>query len=413
MADKASVLAKIDAARIEVQGLGGVITPPPPPPPPPPPIGDISWYTSKASGSITNVGSNLLHALNPNLSNMGSSGFYAIMGASGGVFAPTLGPIGSFIQSGGGHDDWYGNDVYAFDLATQTWSQLKAPHTPLFLVNNYHADNMGRLFADATGSTVHSDQPSSRHNYGHCVFLPPGMGHNDPIGAKLFTVLPSLTKLGQKGAGHAWIFTLSDRKYALYSTNPTSISMDYSHSFLDEQRRRVVVHGYGCLWSLDLNTRVYTKLPPLIPGSLTYTVWGHMKALDLYVGVRATHSTEGTFLYVYDPVTNGLTRPNTATAWPNTNPYRSGGGFWSDILGAIVYHHGAGEKELRIVKPSATGNPRTTPWDITVRTFTGDTPALDETIVAGAHCKRLVEVPAANGALWFGRTRSPTQWFKY
>jgi hypothetical protein len=40
-----------------------------------------------------------------------------------------VGGKGSLLAWGGGHRDYYGNEVYAFDLATQRWSRLSNPYT--------------------------------------------------------------------------------------------------------------------------------------------------------------------------------------------------------------------------------------------------------------------------------------------
>ena len=59
----------------------------------------------------------------------GMSGQAAVLSAwNGGAFATGLGAKGSLIMWGGGHQDYYGNEVYAFDLATQRWRRLSNPY---------------------------------------------------------------------------------------------------------------------------------------------------------------------------------------------------------------------------------------------------------------------------------------------
>lgn len=56
---------------------------------------------------------------------------------NGGAFASRLGGKGSLIAWGGGHKGYYGNEVYAFDMATRQWSRLSNPYpTPSFPITD-------------------------------------------------------------------------------------------------------------------------------------------------------------------------------------------------------------------------------------------------------------------------------------
>ena len=46
---------------------------------------------------------------------------------NGGAFATGYGSMGALIAWGGGHSGYYGNEVYAFDLATQAWVRVSEP----------------------------------------------------------------------------------------------------------------------------------------------------------------------------------------------------------------------------------------------------------------------------------------------
>jgi hypothetical protein len=59
------------------------------------------------------------------------------------------------IIHGGGHNGYYGNEIYGFDVGTQTWSMLKAPTAnPTMCTGEY---------SDGT--------PASRHTYGGMVYM--------------------------------------------------------------------------------------------------------------------------------------------------------------------------------------------------------------------------------------------------
>ena len=58
----------------------------------------------------------------------GSEGQIAVVDAwNGGAFASGIGKLGALIYAGGGHNAYYGNEVYAFDLHTLQWQRLSSP----------------------------------------------------------------------------------------------------------------------------------------------------------------------------------------------------------------------------------------------------------------------------------------------
>ena len=55
----------------------------------------------------------------------GSCGFSAITEAwNGAVYASGYGPSGAMVLFGGGHSDYFGSDVHAFDLASREWRRI-------------------------------------------------------------------------------------------------------------------------------------------------------------------------------------------------------------------------------------------------------------------------------------------------
>jgi hypothetical protein len=55
----------------------------------------------------------------------GGVGFRAIIEAwNGAVYASRYGPSGSMISFGGGHNDYFGSDVHAFDLVLRKYQLL-------------------------------------------------------------------------------------------------------------------------------------------------------------------------------------------------------------------------------------------------------------------------------------------------
>ena len=58
----------------------------------------------------------------------GSEGQIAVTDAwNGGVYASELGSLGSLVYAGGGHNAYYGNEVYVFDLKSLLWQRRNDP----------------------------------------------------------------------------------------------------------------------------------------------------------------------------------------------------------------------------------------------------------------------------------------------
>lgn len=390
-----------------------------PPPPPPPPVGDLSWFLSKAPMTITNIGTQVLQSMNPWAAitpskpdghAAGTGGFSAILAASGMVFCPWMGRAGWLVVFGGGHDDYHGNDMYAYDLFLQQWLVLKAPQWPLFKdTTGYHANQTsGELWLDSLFTLTSPKQPGTGHNYG----MPFGLSPNAEFtqGAVVMPAIPSLTPGGQRNGRVAHAFDLAKREWVRYSANEMHIQgPGYSGSFIDHTRNRAIVPMQGGLAALDLSTKLFTKVIDL-PSNTNYMMWAHYVPQDKYVAVWLKDSANALAeIWIVDPTT-WATATRRVVAWPNTT--RPGGACWSTLLGGFAYYHGRGEQTMVTVRPPATGDVRYAAWQLDTLTFTGDMPAIDTTVGAGAHCKRLLEHPAAGGMVWLGNTRQVPQFFK-
>ncbi len=83
----------------------------------------------------------------------------AVTGAwNGGAYASGYGSAGALIVAGGGHTDYYGNEVYAFDLASRRWQRLTNPfRSPSFPV-------VDGIWPDGTPSVSHTYDQVDYHS---------------------------------------------------------------------------------------------------------------------------------------------------------------------------------------------------------------------------------------------------------
>jgi hypothetical protein len=91
-----------------------------------------SWAPISGN-TLADVDPELDPAVNPNYPReapwRGSTGQSSVIEAwNGGVIVPNLGTAGSLLLFGGGHGNYFGNEVYRFDLASGRWSRLSDPY---------------------------------------------------------------------------------------------------------------------------------------------------------------------------------------------------------------------------------------------------------------------------------------------
>lgn len=90
--------------------------------------------------------------------NCGSgNGTYGIMAWSGGSFDSKRDRM---MVWGGGHDDYCGNETYAFDLNTLRWSVLES------------GSSQGSIYQDSPTGAYGDGKPTSRHTYGGQCYIP-------------------------------------------------------------------------------------------------------------------------------------------------------------------------------------------------------------------------------------------------
>jgi hypothetical protein len=88
----------------------------------------------------------------------GNTGPSAVIAAWGGGAYDSV--RGRLLLWGGGHNDYGGNEVYAFDVAALKWSRIWGP------------DPVVSAIPDACASSYPGGTPSARHTYGGLVFIP-------------------------------------------------------------------------------------------------------------------------------------------------------------------------------------------------------------------------------------------------
>ncbi len=158
---------------------------------------------------------------------------------NGGVFDQARNRL---VLWGGGHSDYFGNEIYVIDLNTLTTSRLTDPGRP------YAGDS-------CVDALVGGAQPNSRHTYDGITFI----DHTD----EMFSVFGSLAPCGGN-AGGTWVFNFTRgtwTKLTPSGTAPRPLANDNTATY-DPVSGRVFVYAAqeGFLYRYDRTANSWTRL---------------------------------------------------------------------------------------------------------------------------------------------------------
>jgi hypothetical protein len=160
----------------------------------------------------------------------GRVGFPAITEAwNGAVFASRFGASGSMVLFGGGHNDYFGSDVHAFDLGTCQWSRISDGYV-WGGVDHYGA---GAVYPSA----VYPDgSPLPPHTYGYVQY--------DSVGND-YLLLKGQTELGPdvKATPIPHMFNLDSLKWRRGPRHPSAILSSGGWTTWDASRRILWGHS--------------------------------------------------------------------------------------------------------------------------------------------------------------------------
>ncbi len=335
-------------------------------------------------------------------------GFFGIMDAwNGGTYDTNQNRL---IVWGGGHQSYFGNDMYAFDLDTLSWSQLMAP-------SDYEVTS-----AQESAGQFPDGRPVSRHTYNSLVFIE---SQNAFLAAGASVLSPS----GQSGDAKFWKLDFDNANlewsrgqdgdsngslgsgYAAY--NPATQTVFYhreiggrmyeynpstnTHRFLTQQplqfyatpaidtsRNKMLVLGGGTsqamVWDLNTDIPTYTNL--LNVSAFTGSA-GNELANDGQFGLDYDSQNDqyvawrgGSTVYYINPVTFQVTKstlPGSGPGAASTNGTYGRFQYAPSVGGFVVVN--ATNRNVHVFKTAAGG---TNPGPIV--SFSAN----DETIDEGA-----------------------------
>lgn len=160
----------------------------------------------------------------------GVAGFSAITEAwNSSVYASRFGASGSMIVFGGGHNNYFGSDVHAFDLASREWSRISDGY-----VEGTDRDyGVGARYPD---SVYPDGSPLPPHTYGYVQY--------DPLGND-YILLKGQTELGRavKAVAIPHLFNLDTLCWRRGPKHPTAILNSGGCTTWDNLRRVLWGHS--------------------------------------------------------------------------------------------------------------------------------------------------------------------------
>lgn len=224
----------------------------------------------------------------------GAEGCFGILSWSGGAFDSRRNRL---IVTGGGHNGYYGNELYALDLGTRAMTRLNDPGLPI-------ANGCQEAIAGGT-------QPNSRHTYDGIEYMP----NVD----RLFVFSGSLACGPGTFGQDTWTFDFAAMTWRRMSpTGPLPVPGPGVMTAYDPHTGRVYVHDLAHLYAYDFTSNSYTRISTSAV-SIGYHMMGVIDPVRrrfVIVGYDSQAAAGRVFSYDIGPATNGqmTTRATTGGA---------------------------------------------------------------------------------------------------
>ena len=142
------------------------------------------------------------------------------------------------ILWGGGHADYYGNELYAFDVKTLTWERITDPFVNPVLGQEVNADGT----------------PNSRHTYGGLAYIE----HAD----RFFGIGGSLAGSGFDPCWRTWTFNFDTELWTNRSPSTNPVVGYDCYAAYDPESKKIWWQGggsWGGLWDYDYDSNTWAK----------------------------------------------------------------------------------------------------------------------------------------------------------
>jgi hypothetical protein len=211
---------------------------------------------------------------------------------------------------GGGHSDYWGNEMYALDLASLTIQRVVEPSSQTSLSN--------------CTSALPDGTPVSRHTYDGLTYI----AHAD----RFFAINGSMTPCGY-GDPATWTYDFAAKKWSMVLARSATSTQFGTMAVYDAATKNVYVKDLYSFFAYSLTNNTYTKL-----NSADQAVDYHLSAaID---SKRRKFVMIGNGVQVIDLVTNQMTTMATTNAPAFVTSQQSPGIAYDPVADRIVAWHG-------------------------------------------------------------------------
>lgn len=321
-----------------------------------------SWATGLTQYAWTGVSPTVSFA-SIKEANIGQGNASNIMQWGGAGLATGLGDSGSFIHWNGGHLNYYGNEVYRFDLATLAWSKLNVTSPSPFSSTNW------------VNGLRNDGRPAVPHTY-HFV----GVRNN-----VFYTTRRETTNAGGGGVYMVATFDLTaggaDPGWTVYNTQP-SFTVEYGQASTCYDTSRdcvwLIQPGAYAVAKWDFATNAWSSYTAGAGNFPTRSACAYIPTKDFVMFVV---SGQGSVEYGMDPASPNSNPVSLITS--GTPPSDLGGGGclqWSSNLNAAIWYPNFSSQIWKLAAPP--GDWRTDTWVWSQVSTTG-TVTVDPSISGG------------------------------
>jgi hypothetical protein len=355
----------------------------------------------------------------------GAEGHEGMFDWVGGQYIEGVGLYGKLAAGpGGGHDAYYGNEVYEFDFETRLWTRLMDPYPA-------NKDTPWNDWGEHVGPVNPGDpvQIAAPHSYRQVLGISPSMGG----GTHGSTAVMALTAIGRASVGARGAHILShapgQRVWKRWgSAQPRGAGWELATPFaIDTLRRRIwgmsqrqaSLAGLLMVW-FDIDTQTWghnNNVPfqspiPWFFGA-GYTGMEYCPTLDCLVAVE-NEMSPATYA---SPLVYTLSCSNIADGWRNRgytgwNPARQLARYyninWCSRFSRMAFYGGRHDNFCHYLTPPARVDGI---WQWSTETFGGERPAWARPRLPGGF-NRFPWIDSLRCHAWFHGVAGPVQLFR-
>lgn len=278
----------------------------------------------------------------------------ALQGWNSGIIIQELGQYGTLFYHGSGHNNYNGNEIYAYDLETRTWSRFWGPSSNLTTPSNVVTFNEYVEYANFA--------PAGCHTYDNIVAVPPTVAY--PDGRIVLTGRAFAGWTGSYTSSYSSIFDIRTKTWSRSTNALAGMGEPTTSSFYDPVNECIWRFGsqssFSKICRFDLDTHTWDNPETISETGSDYVYYDVVSGYCTKFDVVVQRITYGSFnqIRVYDPATKQRKVVTTTGTGPSRTDFT--GIEWCPDTEKF-YCYKAGSSFVWVLTPPSS-NPLTSSW---------------------------------------------------